>query len=133
MNATPADALAGHETVTTKGCAVTSTVVEADAVAPFASVTVKDSVAVPLTCSVRLTNPVPEYGLVPPVADTVQLNGFPAVMPLTGQVTVTTSGWPPTVTVALPLAVTPFASVTLNDSVLTPFVGSVTLNVPVPL
>jgi len=70
---------------------------------------------------------------VPPVADTVQLNGFPAVMPLIGQVTVTTSGWPPTVTVALPLAVTPFASVTLNDSVLTPLVGSVTLNVPVPL
>ncbi len=55
------------------------------------SVTVKDSVFIPLVGSVLLIVPVPVYGVVPPVALTVQLNATPAVA-LVGHVTVTMSG-----------------------------------------
>jgi len=56
------------------------------------SVTVKDSVKVPLTASVLLTVPVPVYGEVPPVADTVQSKGLPEVNPDVGHEVVTTRG-----------------------------------------
>ena len=46
------------------------------------------------------------YGVVPPVADAEQVNATPAVKPDVGQVVVSTSGWPPTVTVAALDAVT---------------------------
>ena len=70
------------------------TLAEPDAVTPLASVTLNDSVKAPLTCSVSVNVPVPEYGPVPPVAETIQLNGLPAVMAALAepQVTVTTSG-----------------------------------------
>ena len=124
---------AGHETVTTRGCGATETLAEPDALALFASVTVKDSVLVPLLGSVLLIVPVPVYGPVPPVAVTVQLNGLPAVTPLVGHVAVTTSGCPPTVTPAVPVADTPLASVTVKDSVLVPLVFSVLEIVPTPV
>ena len=97
------------------------------------SVTVKDSVFVPLVGSVLLIVPVPVYGADPPVAVTVQLNGLPAVNPVVGQDTVTTSGCAATLTVAEPEALAPLASITVNDSVFVPLVGSVLLNVPVPV
>jgi len=46
------------------------------------------------------------YGVVPPVAEAEQVNATPAVTPDVGQVVVSTSGWPPTVTVAALVAVT---------------------------
>jgi len=111
----------------------TLTVAEPDALTVFASVTVNDSVFVPLVGSVLLRVPVPVYGAVPPVADTVQLNGLPVVTPLVGHDTVTTRGCAATLTLADPEALTAFASVTVNDSVFDPFVGSVLLMVPVPV
>jgi len=133
LKATPAVAFAGQVTVTTSGCAATLTLADPEALAEFASVTVNDSVFVPLTGSVLLNVPVPVYGPVPPVALTVQLNGLPAVTPEVGHETVTNAGWPATVTVAEPDAVTLLASVTLNVSVLVPFVFSVLEKVPVPV
>jgi len=108
------------------------TLVEPDWVTPFASVTLKVSGNVPLVGCVTLKVPVPVYGPVPPVAETVHVNGLPAVI---GEehVTVATRGWPATVTVADPEAVAPFPSVTLNVSVFVPFVDSVLEKVPVPL
>jgi len=96
-------------------------------------VTLKVSVLVPFTGSVLLTVPVPVYGAVPPLADTVQLNGLPAVTPEVGHVAETTGGCPPTLTVAEADAVTPLVSVTLKVSVLNPLEFSVRLNVPVPV
>ncbi len=125
--------LVGHVTVTTSGWPATLTLADPEALTVFASVTVNDSVLVPFVGSVLEIVPVPVYGAVPPVAVTVQLNGLPAVTPLVGHVTVTTSGWPPTLTVADPEALAEFASVTVNDSVFEPFVGSVLLKVPVPV
>ncbi len=81
-----------------------------------------DSVFVPFVGSVRLMVPVPVYGVVPPVADTVQLNALPAVIPLVGQETVTTSGFPPTATGLVAVFVCAFASVTVSVTVLEPFV-----------
>jgi len=49
------------------------------------------SVLDPLVGSVTLNVPVPEYGDVPPLAVTVQLNALPAVAP-ESHVTVTTKG-----------------------------------------
>ena len=98
----------------------------------FTSDTVKDSVLAPLVVSVRLKVPVPVYGGVPPVADTVQLKALPMV-PDAGQLTVTTIGLPETATDADPEALTALASVTVKDSVLGPLVVSVLLNVPVPV
>jgi len=123
-----------QDTVTINGCGTTVTLAEPEAVTPFASVTLKDSVKVPFTGSVTLKVPVPEYGPVPPVADTVQLNGLPAVIAaeVDPQVTVTIRGCGTTLTLAEPEAVTPLASVTLKDSVNCPLTGSVTEDVPVP-
>jgi len=115
------------------GWAATLTVAEPEALTVFASVTVNVSVLEPLTASVRLKVPVPVYGAEPPLAVTVQLNGLPAVTPLVGQDTDTVSGWPATLTLAEPEADAAFASVTVNDSVLVPLVGSVLLIVPVPV
>ena len=99
----------------------------------MASVTLNVSVNIPLTGSmiVKLLALSP-YGLVPPVAETAQSNGLPAVNPEVGHVTVTTSGWGAIVTLAEPEAVIPLASVTLNVSVNVPLTGCVTLKVPVP-
>ncbi len=80
-----------HVTVTTRGCGATVMLSEPIAEAPLASVTAKLSVKVPLTASDRENVPVPLYGVVPPVAETVQLNGLPAVCP-EPQSTDTTSG-----------------------------------------
>src|SRR6266567_2647068 len=120
-----------HVTVTTNGCGATMTLVEPEAVTPLASVTEKVSVNVPFTCSVTEKVPVPEYGVVPPVAETVQSNGLPAVMAadVEPHVTVTTSGCGATLTLAEPVAVIPLASVTLNDSVKPPLTCAVTVNV----
>ena len=108
------------------------TLAEPEALTPLASVTLKLSANVPLTGSFTVKVPVPEYGEVPPVAETVQLNGLPAVAP-ESQVTVTTSGWGETLMLAEPVAVTPLASVTLKDSVKAPLTCSVTENEPVPV
>jgi hypothetical protein len=75
---------------------------------------VKLWVKVPFVGRVTEIDPVPVYGEVPPVADTAQLNGLPAVRPLFGQSTVTTNGCPAITTVSLPDAVEPLASVTLK-------------------
>ena len=123
----------GQVAVTTRGWAATLTVAEPDAVTPLASVTLKVSVLVPLDGSVLLKVPIPVYGPVSPEADTEQLNAFPAVTPDVGQFTVTTRAVPETFTVADPEADTVFESVTVNDSVLIPLVGSVLLKVPVPV
>jgi hypothetical protein len=82
----------GHVTVTASGCGATLTVVDAEALTLLASVTANVSVLVPLVASVREIVPVPVYGVVPPVAETVQLNALPAVIPEVGQDTVTTKG-----------------------------------------
>jgi len=97
------------------------------------SVIVHDSVFEPFVGSVRLNVPVPVYGAVPPAAVTVQLNALPAVTPVVGQDTVTTSGWAATTTLAVPEALMVLESVTVNDSVFVPLVGSVLLIVPVPV
>ncbi len=125
--------LVGHVTVTTRGCPATLTVADCETVTPLADVTLKVSVLVPLVGSVLLMVPVPVYGPVSPEAVTVQLNGLPTVTPDVGQETVTTNGLPWTLTVAEPDALTAFASVTVNDSVFVPLVGSVLLIVPVPV
>jgi len=49
-------------TVTIKGCGATLTTVEPEAVTPLASVTLNDSVKLPLTDWVTVNVPVPEYG-----------------------------------------------------------------------
>ena len=82
----------GQDTVTARGWAATVTLAVPEALTAFASVTVKDSVFAPLLVSVLLMVPVPVYGAVPPLADTVQLNGLPVVTPVAGHEAVTTSG-----------------------------------------
>ncbi len=116
----------------TSGCGPTTTVVEAVAEAPLASLTVNDSGNVPLVGCVTVNVPVPVYGLVPPLAETVQVNALPAVMG-DEHVTVAVRGWPATVTDADPEALTPFPSVTLNVSVFVPLVDSVLVKVPTPV
>src|SRR2546422_10038715 len=123
---------AGHATVTTSGWTATLTLAEAEALTAIASVTVKDSVLVPLVGSVLLKVPVPVYGPDPPLAVTVQSKGLPDVTPEDGHDADTTRGWTETVTVAVPVALTPLASWTVNDSTFEPFVDSTTLLVPVP-
>ena len=98
------------------------TVAEPDWLTVFASVTVNDSVFEPLVVSVRLNVPVPVYGVVPPVALTVQLNGLPIVTPEVGQETVTTSAAPPTGTGLVAVFVWVFASVTVSVTVFDPLV-----------
>ncbi len=93
----------------------------------------KDSVFEPFVGSVLEIVPVPVYGVVPPVADTVQLKALPAVTPVVGHDTVTTKGCAATLTLAEAEALTVLLSVTVKDSVLVPFVGSVRLMVPVPV
>jgi len=63
---------------------------------------------------------------VPPVAEALQVNAFPFVRPLVGQLTVTTIGWPATLTVDDAVAVTELALVTLTLMVLLPFGEQVT-------
>lgn len=70
--------------------------------------------------------------MVPPDAVTMQSKGFPEVTPEDGHDADATKGWPETVTVAVPVALTPLASWTLNDSTFKPFIDSTTLLVPVP-
>src|SRR5881409_1554587 len=69
----------GQETFTIRGCPVIVTLAEPTALAPLASVTVKDSVNVPFVDSLLLKAPSPVYGGVPPVTVTMQLKGLPAV------------------------------------------------------
>jgi len=107
------------------------TLAEPEAVMWFASVTLKLSVKVPLTGWVTENVSVPVYGPVPPVAETVQLNGLPAVCPIP-QLTVTTSGCGVTVTLVEPDALAPLASVTVNCSSKVPFTGCVMEKLPVP-
>src|SRR5262249_48391046 len=76
--------------------------------------------------SVTLNDPVPLYGVVPPVAETVQLNGLPAVWP-EPQLTVTMSGCGAIATVAVPNALMPFASVTNIGTVYAPLLGATKL------
>ena len=57
--------------------------------------------------------PVPEYGVVPPIADTVQLKDLPAVNPDVGHCTVTTKGWEATLTLALAVPILLAESVTV--------------------
>jgi len=132
LNGLPAVAPEAQLTVTNSGCPLTMTLVEPDSVTLFASVTLKVSGNVPLVGCVTLKVPVPVYGPVPPVAETVQVNALPAVAVVEHD-TVTMTGCATTLTLAVPVAVTPFASVTVNVSVLVPFAGSVLLIVPVPV
>jgi len=125
--------LVGHVTVTTRGCPATLTVADCETVTPLADVTLKVSVLVPLVGSVLLMVPVPVYGPVSPEAVTVQLKGLPTVTPEVGHVALATSGVPWTLTVAEPEALAALLSVTVNDSVFMPLVGSVLLIVPVPV
>ena len=83
-----------HVTVTMIGCGATVTLAEPEAVTPFESVTLKLSVKVPFAGCVTENDPVPEYGAVPPVAETVQVKGLPVVIAELAdpQVTVTTRG-----------------------------------------
>ena len=67
-----------------------------------------------------------------PDAETEQSNANPAVA-VDGQVTVTTSGAPWTLTIAEPEAEAPFPSDTVKLSVFIPFEFSVLLIVPVPV
>ena len=92
MNATPAVAFVGQDTVTASGCAKMVTLADPEALAVLASVTVNDSVFVPFEASVLMNVPVPLYGVLPPVADTVQINGLPIVTPIVGHKTVTVKG-----------------------------------------
>src|SRR2546428_9705446 len=97
LNGLPAVIAAEEEpqvTLTTNGCWTTVTWVEATALLPLASLTLNDSVNVPFTGSVTVKVRVPWYGEVPPVAETVQSNGLPAVMAAVEnpQVTLTTKG-----------------------------------------
>src|SRR5881628_398290 len=62
----------------------------------------------------------------------MQSKGFPEVAPEDGHDADATKGLPETVTLAVPVALTPLASWTLNDSTFKPFVDSTTLLVPVP-
>ena len=134
LNGSPAvNPLVGQLTVTATGWPATLTLADPVFEAALASVTVNDSVLVPFVGSVLLKDPVPMYGVEPPVAVTVQLNGLPAVTPDVGHDTVTASGCAATLTLAEPLALAALASVAVKDSVLTPFVGSVLLSVPVPV
>jgi hypothetical protein len=94
-----------------------------EALAAFPSVTVKLIVFVPLTAKLRWNVPVPVYGAVPPDAETMQSNGLPAVRPVLGQLTVTTSGCGAIVTESEPVALTAFASVTVKLCMKVPFVG----------
>src|SRR5262245_44311620 len=104
-----------HVTVTTNGCWTTSTCVDATALLPLWSVTVNDSVNVPLTGSVTVKVPVPWYGCVPPVAETVQENGLPAVICAADpHVTLTMNGCWTTVTCVDATALLPLWSVTVN-------------------
>jgi len=101
----------------------------------FASVTVKDSVNVPLTGCVTLKVPVPTYGPVPPVAETTQSNGFPAVIAAEEepQTTLTTNGCCTTVTSVEATELLPLESVTVNNSLKSPLTGWVTVKSPVPV
>src|SRR6266571_9546174 len=95
------------------------------------SVTWKDSVKVPLTASVTVNGPMPVYGAVPPVAETMQENGLPEVG-ADWQLTATTNGCGATFTVAETVAIAPFASSTANVSVYVPLTESLIVNAPVP-
>src|SRR5215467_1157990 len=132
LNGLPAvTPVVGQLTVTMSGCGVTLTLAEPLAAAWLASVTLNVSVNWPLTGCVIVKVPVPWYGEVPPVALTMQLNGLPAVAPLS-QVTVTISGCGAITTLADPVALTPLESLTVKLSVKCPLTGSVMLKVPVP-
>ena len=91
------------------------------AVHPFASVTVY--VYVP---AVTVNVPVPVYGPVPPVADTVTVDEPPLhKIAVDDELAVSTVG---SVTVMLVVAVQPFASVTVYESV-----PAITVKFPVPV
>ena len=128
----PTVAVEGHVTVTTNGVPWTDTLADPDAVTVFASVTLNDSVLMPLVVSVIAKLPVPVYGRVPPAAVTSHENVTPGV-DVAGQATVTTKGCGLTTTLAVAAALTPFASVTVNDSVFAPLIDSVRVIVPVPV
>jgi hypothetical protein len=117
----------------TRGCGAMVTVSEPLAETPLASVTVKVTVYVPLTGKLADREPVPVYGAVPPVAETVQLNGLPAVRPVFGQSTIATNGCGAIVTLSEPLALTAFASVTVKDTVYVPLTGKLADLEPVPV
>jgi len=112
---------------------MTTTLADPLALTRFESATVKDSVKTPFEASVLAKLPVPKYGPVPPVAEMVQVKGLPAVTPETEHETLMRRGCAVTLTVAVPDAVTPFASITVNVSTMEPLTGAVLLMVPVPL
>ncbi len=74
-----------------------------------------------------------EYGVVPPLPVAVNVIDVPTDGLVGVNVKLATMGWPPIVTLAEPEALAEFESVTVKDSVFVPFVGSVLLNVPVPV
>src|SRR6266581_853132 len=116
------------------GLGLMMTIAEPEAETVLLSVTENDSVLLPFAGSVTLKLPVPTYGVVPPTAETLQMNGSPAVRgtPSDPQETVTTNGWPDTTTLSEPEALTLLESLTVNDSVNVPLVGSVMVKLPVP-
>jgi len=62
-------------------------------------------------------------GAVPPLAEALQVTGLPAVA--VPHVTVTTIGWPVTVTVVVVVMLTPLASLAVVATVWLPFVAKV--------
>ena len=62
-------------------------------------------------------------GAVPPLAEVLQVTGLPAVA--VPHVTVTTIGWPVTVTVVVVVMLTPLASLAVVVTVWLPFVAKV--------
>ncbi len=132
VKAWPVIAVLGQETVMTSGCGATVTSAVATALMPLASMMVNVSTLEPLTGSVRLILPVPVYGPVPPVAETVHVKALPAVIPVGGHAAVATRGWASTVTEPDPTIPTVFASTTVKVSVFAPLRFSVRLKTPVP-
>src|SRR5262245_26183760 len=132
VNGLPAVCPVPQVTVAMKGCWTTVTCVEATALLPLWSVTVNDSVKLPLTGWVTVKFPAPWYGAVPPVAVTLQMNGLPAVMVEPPHVTLATNGCWTTVTCVEATALLPLWSLTVNDSVNVPLTGWTTVKFPVP-
>src|SRR6266581_7254519 len=128
------NAVVAEANLATGGWSAMLTVAEPEADCPLESVTRNSSSYEPLLGSVTGSVPLPEYGPVPPVAQTLQSKVTVAIRPDDGQVTLTTIGCGRIVTLVEPDAVRPLASLTLNDSVMTPLAGSgPALKSPIPL
>src|SRR5262249_35027284 len=118
------DCTVDGQDIAMSSCSGLTTIVAEEATdTPFESVTMKLSILTPFTTSVIVDVPVPEYGAVPPDAATSQSKAIP-IAAVSGQVTVTISDVPATLTTAEPEAVWPLASMTVKVSTNDPFTDS---------